>query len=133
MLPPLPSSVRTPISAPLQQALFETACLHARGAGNGAETWTALDLQGVTGQDDEREFLVNLGLTSNRGVNSRPTPYHDKVTLYAGMVAEQGTGDVWAFNPLVTQSAGSGEYTGATRTYLWDSTVCYVTAALAWL
>jgi hypothetical protein len=64
----------------------------------------------VTGQDDEREFLVSLGLTSNRGNESRPTPYHDKVVIYAAVEAGAGTGDVWAMNPLVTQLPDSGDY-----------------------
>jgi hypothetical protein len=78
--------------------------------GNAPTTFTALTVSGVTSQANEREFLVSLGLTSNMGNESRPTPYHDKVTLYAGIVAAAGTGDVWAFNPLVTQLPNSGEY-----------------------
>ena len=78
--------------------------------GNAALTYAALSVQGATGQADEREFLVSLGLVSSVGNASRPTPFHDKVTLYAGIEAHAGTGDVWAFNPLVTQAAGSGDY-----------------------
>jgi hypothetical protein len=78
--------------------------------GNSPLTWTALNVQGVTGQSDEREFLVSLGLLSNAGNNSRPTPCHDKVTLYVAVEAASGTGDVWAINPLVTQMPDSGEY-----------------------
>ena len=78
--------------------------------GNAFQTYTSLAIEGVTGQADEREFLVSLGLTSNQGNESRPTPYHDKVVLYAGVEAAAGTGDVWAMNPLVTQLPGSGEY-----------------------
>lgn len=101
-----------PLDAPGAVANFSFAALDVVCAptGNSPTTWTTLNVQGVTGQDDEREYMVNLGLVSNRGVNSRPTPYHDKVTLYAAIVAENGTGDVWAMNPLVTQSAGSGDY-----------------------
>eukprot|EP00662_Eupelagonemidae_sp_cell21_P053345 gene53345-61039_t len=68
--------------------------------GNAWPTGTALNVQGTTKAADNREFLVNLGLTSNTGAKSRPTPYHDKVTLYTGIVAEPGTGDVWSINPL---------------------------------
>ena len=78
--------------------------------GNTPQTLSALALQGETGADDEREFLVSFGLLSSRGNHSRPTPYHDKVTLYASIVGAPGTGDIWAFNPLVTQSEGSGAY-----------------------
>ena len=48
-------------------------------------------LAGVTGQDDEREYMVNLGLVSNRGVNSRPTPYHDKVRTALSQVRPKST------------------------------------------
>lgn len=78
--------------------------------GNAFMTYAALSVQGVTGQTDEREFLVNLGLVSDHGNVSRPTPYHDKVTLYVGVEGREGTGDIWAFNPLLTQAAGSGDY-----------------------
>ena len=91
---------------------FPAAALGVQTApvGNPPITFTALSVVGTTGQDDEREFLVSLGLTSSRGNASRPTPYHDKVVLYAGIEAAPGTGDVWAFNPLVTQLPGSGDY-----------------------
>ena len=78
--------------------------------GNSPLTWSSLNVQGVTGQSDEREFLVSLGLLSNMGNESRPTPYHDKVTLYVAVEAGEGTGDVWAMNPLVTQLPSSGDY-----------------------
>ncbi len=63
------------------------------------------------GKDDEREFMMSLGLRSSRGNESRPTPYHDKVTLYSAIEGAAGTGDIWAINTLVTQQEGSGEYT----------------------
>ena len=78
--------------------------------GNRCGTGTVLSVQGNTTHDDQREFLVNFGLVSNRGAKSRPTPYHDKVVLYTGIRAEQGTGDVWSINPLLTQAPGSGDY-----------------------
>lgn len=91
---------------------FPSASLlvQASPIGNSPNTFTTLSIDGVTSQDDEREFLVSLGLTSNRGNLSRPTPYHDKVVLYVGVEADVGTGDVWAINPLVTQLPGSGAY-----------------------
>jgi hypothetical protein len=46
---------------------------------------------------------------------SRPTPYHDKVTLYAGIEGHAGTGDIWAINPLVTQMPSSGDYNAQVR------------------
>jgi hypothetical protein len=66
-------------------------------------------VQGVTNSSTTREYLVNIGLSSNRGIGIG-TPNGDKVALYAGADATAGTGDVWPFNPLVTQEAGSGSY-----------------------
>ena len=53
--------------------------LPAQPTGNAWATGTALDIQGTTQADDQREFLVSLGLVSNKGNMSRPSPYHDKV------------------------------------------------------
>ena len=121
--------------------------------GNEALTYSAFNVQGSTAHESQREFLVNFGLVSKNGAKSQPpkTPFHDKVTLYAGIlgkdfaralrsipfvggcllfttcsfilippsgtslgyhcgVAEPGTGDVWAINPLVTQAPNSGDY-----------------------
>ena len=80
--------------------------------GNEFNTKTVLNVQGTTNHDSDREFLVNFGLISNHGSNSTPptTPYHDKVTLYTGIVGEKGTGDIWSINPLVTQNPQSGDY-----------------------
>ena len=61
-------------------------------------TSSAMSVQGTTDHDDKREYLVSLGLTSDRGAHSRPTPYHDKVTLYTGIVGKAGTGDIWSIN-----------------------------------
>jgi hypothetical protein len=40
--------------------------------GNAALTYTALSVAGTTGQDDEREFLVSLGLVSQKGNQVTP-------------------------------------------------------------
>ena len=84
--------------------------LNTNPTGNAPLTSTAFSVQGTTSHADKREYLVSLGLTSNQGSKSRPSPYHDKVTLYAGIVGQAGTGDIWAFNPLLTQASGSGDY-----------------------
>eukprot|EP00039_Didymoeca_costata_P021103 m.343430 g.343430 ORF g.343430 m.343430 type:complete len:373 (+) comp22812_c0_seq1:39-1157(+) len=78
--------------------------------GNGFATNTSFSIHGVTGQQNNREFVVNLGLTSNMGTTAKSTPYRDKVCLYTGVVAENGTGDVWSINPLLTQAPNSGSY-----------------------
>ena len=92
--------------------VFPSAALgvQASPVGNAFATWTSLSIEGTTAQADEREFLVSLGLRSTQGNMSRPTPYHDKVALYAAVEAGPGTGDVWAINPLLTQLPGSGSY-----------------------
>ena len=80
--------------------------------GNEFVTKTVLNVQGKTINANSREFLVNFGLVSDCGSNSTPptTPYHDKVTLYTGIVGNKGSGDIWSINPLVTQSEESGDY-----------------------
>ena len=83
--------------------------IDATPVGNGASTKTALRVEGTTGAETEREFLVSFGLTSSSGQNASGTPYKDKVALYTSIVAEEGTGDVWAINPLLTMSANSGD------------------------
>ena len=40
--------------------------------GNAALTYAALSVAGTTGQDDEREFLVSLGLVSQKGNQVTP-------------------------------------------------------------
>ena len=78
------------------------------------DTASAFAVQGTTSHAEKREFLVTLGLTSDHGhrqLGPRHRPnYNDKVTLYAGIVGKNGTGDIWAFNPLLTQAPGSGSY-----------------------
>ena len=78
------------------------------------DTASAFAVQGTTSHAEKREFLVTLGLTSDHGQRElgpqqRPN-IHDKVTLYAGIVGKNGTGDIWSFNPLLTQAPGSGSY-----------------------
>jgi hypothetical protein len=78
--------------------------------GNGWPTTTTLNIEGTTSKPASREFLVNIGLVSNQGSLANSTPYRDKVALYTSIEAHNGTGDVWAINPLLTQMPNSGEY-----------------------
>mmetsp|Transcript_5760 Transcript_5760/g.8893 ORF Transcript_5760/g.8893 Transcript_5760/m.8893 type:complete len:306 (-) Transcript_5760:7-924(-) len=78
--------------------------------GNSFHTKTSLDIKGETTARFEREFLVSLGLFSSTGAEGKVTPYKDKVTLYTAIEASNGTGDVWAINPLVKQHPNSGSY-----------------------
>lgn len=76
-------------------------------------TYSTVVSQGITANSGNREFLANFGLTSNTG-SGASNGNGDKVTLYAGAVGQAGTGDLWAFNPLLTMSAGSGTYNAQT-------------------
>jgi hypothetical protein len=76
--------------------------------GNPPSTLTSFNVQGNTVSTNTREFLVDLGLTSSTGRGG--TAGNDKVTLYCSVVGNQGTSDIWAINPLLTMSAGSGSY-----------------------
>jgi arylsulfatase I/J len=90
-------------SMPLSCSLLPT--------GNTRPTNSAFSVQGTTSMAEAREFLVNMGLTSNTGAYTHKEPnINDKVTLYAGIVGEKGTGDIWIINPLLTQTPGSGDY-----------------------
>lgn len=72
----------------------------------------SLSVQGTTFGNKNREFLVNIGLTSNQdnGQVSASGVNCDKVALYAGIDAQPGTADVWAVNTVLTMEAGSGSY-----------------------
>lgn len=70
-------------------------------------TLSTMTVNGVT-QSPGREFLVNLGFTSDLGFPAGNN--NDKVTLYSGINAAPGTSDVWAINSVVGMLAGSGKY-----------------------
>lgn len=78
--------------------------------GNGSPTRSSFVLQGTTNAADQREFLATIGLVSTTGASAPSTPYRDKVGLYVATEARNGTGDVWAINPLVTMAPDSGSY-----------------------
>lgn len=74
---------------------------------NPVATLSSLLVTATTVDDDLREFMANFGMTSNKGSG---TAGADKVTVYAGMLAEAGTGDVWSLNTVLTQQPSSGSY-----------------------
>lgn len=77
--------------------------------GNALTTLSSLSAQGKTISSLAREYLVAFGLTSDKGAPFIGANNNgDKVALYVGAVGEAGTGNLWAFNPLLTLSAGSG-------------------------
>jgi hypothetical protein len=80
--------------------------------GNGGiPTYSSLNLQGTTVHGTNgREFLFAIGMYSNQGTQPGTSNYGDKVACYTAAVGASGTGDLWTLNPLITQSANSGEY-----------------------
>ena len=83
--------------------------LQADPVANPVNTFSSLIVTGTTAQDNEREFLVSIGLISNRGA-AAASPERDKVGLYIGLLADSGTGDVWSFNTVLTMGAGAATY-----------------------
>lgn len=77
--------------------------------GNAFPTLSSYNVQGTTTAPAQREFLVNFGFVSNKGAGL-VSPDTDKSTLYVGMQAVSGTGDVWAANMLTEMAGGSGSY-----------------------
>lgn len=76
--------------------------------GNGYTTRVDHSIMGRTQDAKTREYLVNFGLISDKG-RGVGTPGGDKVTLYPSIVGQAGTGDIWAINPLLELSVGSGQ------------------------
>jgi hypothetical protein len=77
--------------------------------GSLLTTYVTENVQATTGSATNREFLVSIGLISNLG-SGAANNNNDKVALYTGAVGNSGTGDLWAFNPVLVQSAASGSY-----------------------
>ncbi len=77
--------------------------------GNPAATFASLNCQAAAVKADAREFLTNIGFTSAEGTG-HPPGTADKVALYAGMVGNAGTADIWSINTVTTLSAASGDY-----------------------
>lgn len=77
--------------------------------GNPAATFASLNCQAAAVKSDAREFLTNIGFSSAAGAGN-PPGIADKVALYAGMVGNAGTADIWSINTVTTLSAGSGDY-----------------------
>lgn len=94
-LPNSPSFVTSPTGNPTGGSLLGT--------------YSTVAVQGGTQNPGNREFLVNIGLNSTQGAGVSNNN-GDKVALYIGATGQPGTGDLWAFNPLLAQEAGSGSY-----------------------
>lgn len=83
--------------------------LEAQPTGNPVDTLSSLIVTGTTVSEVEREFLVSIGFTSNKG-SGASSPERDKVALYAGMIADSGTGDAWSFNTVLSLFPGAASY-----------------------
>jgi len=83
--------------------------LQAYPVANPVNTFSSLIVTGTTAQNAAREFLVSIGLVSNKGA-AAASPDRDKVGLYVGLQADSGTGDVWSFNTVLTMAAGAAAY-----------------------
>ena len=77
--------------------------------GNPATTFASLNCQATAVKSDAREFLTNIGFSSAIGAGNPPDAA-DKVALYAGMMGNAGTADIWAINTELVLSAASGSY-----------------------
>lgn len=79
--------------------------------GNPLDTYASFSVVAETAEEDFREFIVNVGMVSNKGqTHYNVDPDGDKVALYVGAVAEAGSGDIWNTNTVTTLEAGSGTY-----------------------
>lgn len=83
-----------------------TGAVNVTPVGNGSlATTSGLQVQGTTTQNNQREWMGVFGLVSNKGA-SATNNLGDKVALYAGVEAQQGTGNVWALNTVNIVDAG---------------------------
>lgn len=75
-------------------------------------TLTSFNIQANAASATTREFLTCLGFTSATGsANAGPPNFADKVALYAGMVGNTGTSNIWAINSVTNvATAGAGLY-----------------------
>lgn len=81
----------------------------AEPVGNPVDTYSSLVASGTTAYADQREFLASFGFISNLG-SGASSPERDKVTLYAGMLADDGTGDAWTLNTVTSLFPGASAY-----------------------
>ncbi len=92
-----------------QSPSFSTSPTGNPTGGGILATLSTVDIQAAAESVSNREFLVNLGLTSNTGSGASGAN-GDKVTLYSAFVGSAGTGNGWATNFLSSRTTGSGSY-----------------------
>lgn len=86
-----------------------TQDISALPTGNPVTTLSSLTVTGTTASETTREFLVSIGLLSNKG-STAASPERDKVALYAGVIADSGTGDAWSLNTVMSMFPGASTY-----------------------
>jgi hypothetical protein len=75
-----------------------------------------LAVQQVTGTAQsatQSEILFSINYTASVGQGASVPASKNKVALYAAMQANSGSGNVWAFNPLLLLNAGANSIGGA--------------------
>jgi hypothetical protein len=77
--------------------------------GNPVPSLASLSVTGETVSETTREFLASVGFVSSKGA-SAASPERDKVALYSGMIAADGTGDAWSFNTVLSLFPGATNY-----------------------
>lgn len=79
---------------------------------NPIASLSSLVVEATTAAAAQREFMASFNFISNLGAAYTGTADGDKVALFVGMEAQPGTGDVWAFNSVLTMQAASGSCSG---------------------
>jgi hypothetical protein len=93
--------------------------------GNGAPITTLSSMLAQTSAktNEDREFMMSLGLTSSIGDGyGSPSFDNAKVTLYSGFVGSAGSSDGWAANHLT--DAYSGFFTGGIEKHTMRTDEC---------
>lgn len=64
-------------------------------------------ISGTTASTTQHELLLSANYVSNKGQGASVPLSKNKVALYVGMQADPGSGNTWAFNPLLLLTAGA--------------------------
>jgi hypothetical protein len=70
-------------------------------------------ISGTTTSSTEDEFSLAVNFVSNTGAAATVPTAKNKVALYAAIQADSGSGNVWAFNPLLLINSGACTIGGA--------------------
>ena len=70
-------------------------------------------ISGTTASSTQDEFSMSVNFVSNNGAAATVPDSKNKVALYAAIRADAGSGNVWAFNPLLLINPGACTIGGA--------------------